>query len=456
MEKQAKIDPLTVARYGTGGALLGGSAAAVLSLAHAIRLARKREKQLSADQSDENTIVIRLPKTDKVARVTCDGNLPVSIKSEDKPKSGTSIIAVKSYRAGFYPNQKMKKGSAEKQADWPTLVSSILAATGGSMLGYSIIDKAYRTSVQRQLKAEEEAARTELMDAMTSRPQKVAESKWLSSFNISLDKSAQLREKSTFGYLDGPMAVAALLTLLGSGGTAYITKKILDNKLKEQQEETYKPPKVQKIVFKSAASLEDGEEQASAADLEGVQGALFLTMDKMSGHEALRHDPEVVKYAEAAETSLDDLYKLAQEQPNMLVSLLSKNPELRKSLQAAYMKEHPFLKHFTGLLNVPGLSNLADKMTYKKVNNAMQPKTAGFVMPSFVGSVLAEKAIKDSITPAPKKPLSAQEEVSAEKMQEFLNNLQLSASDPNAAAYLEDKQDEIRALLAQMAARGDI
>lgn len=449
MNKQA-IDPVTTARHGLGGALLGGSAAAILSLVHAARLARERNKEQEPSETDENTIVITLPSK-KTANVVCDGDMPVAIKKEEKPKAESKVVAAKSYRAGFYPNQKMKSGSFDKQADWPTLTASVLAATGGSMLGYNIIDKAYRQSLQRKLKAEEEAARKELFDVMVQRHNKVA-SDWLSNFDLdlTLDKESSIKEKSTFSYLDAPFAAAALLALLGSGGTAFITKKVLDETLKEQQQD-YKPPKVQKIVFKSASTMEPGEEQLSSDELDAVKTALFLTMDDMGYDRVINKDQDVLKLASSSELDLEELYKLANQQPNILVTMLSKNPELRRSLQTAYMKEHPFLRYFTGALKLPGVGNLADKLTYKKLNSITGSKSAGILMPSFVGSVLAEKALTKAVSKPEKPVLPPDEEVKAEQMQEFLNNLQLSANDPEAAAYLADNQDRIRMLLARMA-----
>lgn len=451
--KTAKIDPMTVARYGLGGAMVGGSLASVISLAHAINLAKRQRKELNPpDETDENTIVLTLPGG-KQAEVKAENGMPVAVRSKASAATSTKRVPAKSYRAGFYPNQKMKK------ANWQTLTASVLAATGGSMLGYHVINKAYQNSLSRKLKAQEEAARMELLDAMSNPGAKTA-SAWLeSNFVVPTEKTAQFREKSHFSYLDAPMAVAALMTLLGTGGTAYITKKILDQKLQEQEKE-FKPPKVQRIVFKSAAGpLEPGEEQASAEDLDCVKCALAVIMDNISGDCRLFSDPEILAAVKQAGTSPAQIYKWANTELNPLVVALQSSPQLRRMIQERAMAQHPILKHLTPALKVPGLSHIADKLTYDKVRSAtddtfgVQRKLAGFVMPSFVGSVLAEKLMAP---PEAKKAPPPDEEVKAEQLQEMLNNIQLSAKDPNAAAYLEANQDKIRAVLGQLAASGKL
>jgi hypothetical protein len=474
MHKTADIDPMTVARHGVGGALLGGSSAAIVSLIHAINLARRQRKEMQdTSETDENTIVLRLPMG-KTAEVTCAGDLPIAIKHTDKPTSVSKKVPAKSYRAGFYPNQEMKT------ADWQTLTASILAATGGGMLGYHLIDKAYRASLQRKLKAQEEASRDELLDSMMHQP-KVGN--WLDDiFSVPEEKEAQFREKSRFSYMDAPFAVAALMALLGTGGTAYITKKILDSKIDEQRTE-FNPPRVQRIVFKSAEGpLEEGEELATADDLEAIHGALAITMDKISGAHALLEHPIIASELAETDKTAEDLYKWAQADVNPLVAFLQNNPQLRQSIQRISMDQHPLLRHFTGMVGLPGISNIADRMLYKKVNsigaglqgmgghgqrlldsitrelgNYDQSKQAlAPISASFIGSTLAEHAMEHAIKRAPKPQMKADDEVEAEKVQEILNNIQLSASDPQAQAYLEENQDKIRVLLGQLAARGTL
>jgi hypothetical protein len=367
-----------------------------------------------------------------------------------------------------------------KVADWQTLTASILAATGGGMLGYHLIDKAYQAALQRKLKSQETAARDELLNSMMQQPKM---GNWLDEmFEVQGEKEAQLREKSRFSYMDAPFAMAALLALLGTGGTAYITKKVLDSKIKEQQGD-FKPPRVNRIVFKSAEGpLEEDEMIATAEDLEAIQGALAVTMDKISGAPALLAHPIIA--AELAETdkTAEDLYKWAQEDVNPLVAFLQSNPQLRQAIQRIYMDQHPVLRHFTGMVGLPGISNIADRMTYKKVNslgeglqssgeqgqrllgsitrelgNYGQAKQAfGGITTSLIGSSLAEGAMGNLMKQKKEAPMPADEEVEAEKVQEILNNIQLAASDPQAQAYLEENQDRIRALLGQLAARGTL
>lgn len=468
MDKIA-IDPTTVARHAAGGMLMGGSTAALISLLHSINLRRRQQKELrDPDESDENTIVIRLPGN-KHAAVSCDEGMPVSVKHVDKPKASNKRVPALTYRKGYYKSQPMLK-TLEKAADWQTLAASILGATGGGILGYKIIDSAYQRSVQRKLKEQERAARQEMLNAMLAKSGSV-----LSAFDLPMDKEA--REKSRFSYLDAPFAVAALMTLLGSGGTAYITKKVLDSKLEEQQK-AFKPPKVQRIVFKSATAAGPDEVQATPDDLECVQASVAVAMDMLDTERKLASCPDVKAELDTAGQTMDQLYKWAQQDVDPLIAYLQSNPKLRRALQRAWMEQHPVLRHFKGVVDLPGISHIADKKLYGKTNElgnqigglsrqtlkrivdafgvrSTQAKTAGFVLPSFVGSVLAEKAVS-SIAGSKPATEPAEEELSKENVQEILRNIQLSATDPKAAAYLEANQEKIRALLGRMAMRGTI
>jgi hypothetical protein len=65
----------------------------------------------------------------------------------------------------------------------------------------------------------------------------------------------------------------------------------------------------------------------------------------------------------------EEIIKNAGADVNPLVAFLQNNPQLRQSIQRISMDQHPLLRHFTGMVGLPGISNIADRMLYKKVNS---------------------------------------------------------------------------------------
>ena len=401
MDKKAGLflpeadDMPTIGRHLLGGAATGGGAAALLSLIHYIRLQKKlsdeQRKIQNPTDTDENTIVLTLP-----------------------PKRATD----------------------EKRANDPaTFALSYLAAIGGGAGMYQLVRKLYHAKLMKEIKAKEDAARTELLDQLTA--PKVAE--------------ATKEAAGTFSYVDAPLGMALLLALLGTGATGYVTKQIMDEKFRQVDRDKYEPPKVTRVLFRSAQpkpeELDESEKAASDDDMDVLRTAVVLHMVKLSGDLSVFDNPDVQAAMQAASLSKEAVLGLT-DKPELsgLLSQLLQQKGLRRSIQSAYMQDHPVLKHFKWALKVPGLSNIADAITYGKLGlkQAMfgMPTSSG-ITNSLIGSLMAEHAVKDDKDAVP--PVQEDPEAMVDK-------IQLSGTDDLSKAFLEQKRERIKQLLLELAA----
>lgn len=527
-EKRAKIDlpfniqPEIVARYGLGGLLTGGALASALNLVHMLReLSRQRAEKVPTE-TDESTLVLTLPPGRKAAaakpapyapakgKYITDGNVGDYDAHEPPPSTGPvnpelGIVNKKSLpitvkRRAVLTNKTMKgkrrQGPREsgqfgvKTANWPTLTAALLAMGAGGGLGYSLIDKLYEI---RRLKAGEkelDTARQEYLDLLA----KDKEAGFNELFTIPQEKLALFGDKKrTFGMIDLPLGLAALAFILGTGGSAYLTKRILD------QLGAKKPPKgvqpaVKRIVFRSTPgeegtnlSEEIGPEEEpkvaeSIEELEKAQeadevfdAALGTYLDIMSGAPAVTGTDAVkAKLAEIGETPAS-LIKTAATDFDSLIATLQANPKLRQLMQGAMMESHPIIKHFKWATKLPVLQQIADAMMYKKINQIFKPATpaapktaeelgfqqlckqAGILAPrladiaaSFYGSTLASQVgDEDESKTVP--------EVSPEeRARELLGRLRLAAEDKPAAEFVMRNKAAIIKILKRLAAEGKI
>ena len=267
---------------------------------------------------------------------------------------------------------------------------------------------------------------------------------------------------STFSYLDVPLGSLLLMTLLGTGATGYLTKKILDERYHAAHTEKYEPPKATRVVFRSQPTtpeqLPEDEKMASAEDEDVLRAALVLHMVKASGDMSIFENPDV-KAAMLTDGSTPQNWMDMTKHPSMqqLFASLMSNQGFRRTVQRTWMQDHPILKHMQWALKVPGLNNIADYMTNRKMAPLLaQPKMAMFGVPtasgitnSIIGSLIAEKADDDQ--PAKAAPVAAQA-----SPEEVANSVQLSAEDPKAQEFLEAKKARIRQLLMELAAQRSV
>lgn len=378
-----KSDIPTILRYGVGGAAVGGGAAAILSLIQKINLDKKlseERRRFANPETDENTIVLRLPA----------------------------------------------KRAEEKQANDPaTFAASSLAALGGGVLSYQLIRKLHHKQVLKELAAREEAARTELLDNM-------------------LAKQSDEKQAADFSGPDSVLGSLLLLGLLGAGGSAYVTKKYLDQQFIEKDRAKYTPPKVNRVIIRTQpadeASLDAHEKVGSDEDMDVLRTISVMHMMKAGNDMRAFEDAEVQAALAAANLTKEAALEMGTGTAmGDAVSGLLGQKDIRRSLQRAYMQDHPMLKHFKWALSVPGLSHIADRMTYSKLG--LQPKVAFMGNPGFTNSLLGS-IMANEVTDRDNKDSGDKQETPATPAagmtpQEMAEDVSVTAGDPQAAATMK-------------------
>lgn len=476
------IDPATVTRFGLGGALTGAGLASALSLAHMIRQANKERKEQQSDVTDEGTIVLTLPKRasslpaelgvqyDKVPEAEEDKNrrdksehtvenprrMATSPKAGKKKKSGKKVRK-DSPRMATMESRKNQLRYTDgrfgmKTANWPTLTTSLLAAGSGGVLGYKLIDKIYEARRLREREKELEQARQEYLDMLKGA------SPLDDVFSIPAEKTAR---KRSFSPVDYPMGLMALAAILGGGGTAYLTKRILDQYNPDM--EVPSDPKLNRIVFRTEGASKTASEQGRTVQA-SFEASLGVYLDVVQGEQNVLAGEDVVKAASDAGVTAAELYKSAGEDYGRLMATLEANPDLRNLIQRATMEQHPILKYFKWSAKLPGIRGVLDDKLYNRVEQSILPqatKTAGLlptpdlkaIMSSFYGSELAERtspaASKDSKEEEQKKRESADPSIK-------LKNMQLVADDPEAMEFIQQNREAILKALQNMSATGQL
>lgn len=440
----------TIARFGVGGAAVGTGAAALMQLLQRMKIEKqldKDERKVRHPETDKDTIVIRIPEK----QANAEGSLSVvelqnlinsllaqheyddrddrqeksAVIKEEHGKyvlydhTGSQVLGKHATRQDALKQERAiqaaKHASTEKRANDPaTFALSWLAALAGGSGAYALMRKLDQKRIVRDLKEREDAAHTALMNEMYSGDEKQA---------------------NTFGPTDDLLGSGLLLTLLGAGATGYITKKIMDEKFKAEDEKSFKAPKVQRIVVRKVPLEEDTDDEkvASDEDLDVLRSALVLHMAKQAGDlDVLIANSGLEK---SAQHSLFTANGPAASLSDSIMELLHSSPDLRHTLQSNYMNMHPILKHFKWALNFRPVASIADKMTFSKVpqllsrfnglfdkgksgmmfgpggiKHAASGKSAGLmdgVTKSLLGSMLADKV--DSQGPIGSGVLSASE-----------------------------------------------
>lgn len=231
------VDWKTVGKWTAGGALAAMPVAAIIKLMNEIKNEREiRKTQYGPSETDENTIVLTLPRA--VA-----------------PK----VAAILGYK--------------QAETDPMTFALRTIGMGAGAVGGYALIDMLYKRYARKQLADEEAKAKNDMLKVM------------MTPKHAEFVKEAQLNTA---------VGAALLLTLLGTGGTAYLTKKILDERSEAVSGNDIPMPKVKRIVFKGqgpartkeelkAANANDIELMKFSADIEYLQAATYMMMDLLRG-----------------------------------------------------------------------------------------------------------------------------------------------------------------------------
>ena len=336
MDKSAllNVDPKAVGRYALGGLITGGASAALLNLVHNIReLSKERKAQQERDKPDENTIVLTIPS--KQAEIHGSPSEPHKIKIHEGSKITTRFLReqTKGKQARHYTGEYGSKIAAH---GWPTLTAASLAALGSGVVGASLVDKIYQQRREKQLKKDLELAKQEYMTALVHGKSAEALDDLFPSFNA----EKQADGDSSFGAISYPMAAAAILTILGAGGTGYLTKKILDAKLQESKEQGLDVPKVKRIVLQSAPSM-DATKHASAEEVESVKAAFALIFDYVGGTRVVLDDPAFVKAAADAGVKPDDVAQKVADDAQDAMAFLRQHPGLMDAASGKLLAHNP-------------------------------------------------------------------------------------------------------------------
>jgi len=434
------IDPLVAARYGLGGALAGGSAAGLLSLVQALRESRRAEQE---EETDENTIVLRLP-----------------------PKTAADTT---------------------KEANWQTLTAALLAGGAGAAGGYTLVDKLVQDRRQAALDEELEAAKQEYLDMLMNPKTAFAQ-----LFHLGAGTEPEELEKTaenTFHALDYPLGLGALAFILGSGGTAYLTKQVLDEM--DRSQGNLKPqgllgkgqPRLSKLVIRSgqpdAMPLEEEEEKLSSDQAHNqllVGAALGVQYDVMGGEAKILNCEKVSAELTKAGSSADELYKAAANGGHWLVSLLDSLPEsVSHSIQHRLANTSGAYKSLSW---IPGMKAVGRFAVKRKIRNSVpQPSSMlnlfkgseavpvvedpeklasviGSVMTSFFGSSLAEgQGAHSPQTPDVTVSGEGQEPPPPE---EIVERLKVVAEGDQAESFVADNSAALHQTLLEMAGKGQL
>ena len=480
MDKKAlTTDMGTVGRFAAGGLITGGGTAALLNLIHMLRQQRAEQKDLGEEaQTDKDTIVVNLPPKGAAVvakfasmykRVETTGNKITKMDKKNNAGGRTSggqfdnPLKVADAEGKEVP---VGDGATKSATGWPTLTLSALAGAGGAGLGVALVDKLYTMRREKLLKDKLEAAQQEYMGALTGKQASAIDE----LFPVSMDKQADTDH--TFGLLNYPLAAAALLTLMGTGGTAYITKKLLDEKLREAQTKGLDIPSVKRIVFRSAstpgapapAQLPAGMKQASAEDMLSLKAAFFIIADKLDTHSRVLGTPEVKQAQAAAGLPTHKLFNLSEGDIGTIMDALNKNPALAKIIVRKGMAARPIMKHFQWAADTtPGLALGKNRIQsfleqfkspaapVAKVAN-ITDRTAAMLLSKTLGEGTGDVA-KSLLGDGGADTAPAND---AGKPKTDLSKVTLSASDPNAEAYLKANKQKVIKILQHMAAEGKI
>lgn len=425
------------------------------------------------------------------------------VKNITTPKASTSIGPKTSsqYRRGGDGTFGFKTAS-----NWQTLTAATLATMGSAMAGSYVVNRIYQMQKEKMLEDKVNAAR---QDYLALLDQGKTASTLDNLFNSFGEKRA---DNGAFGMINYPLAAAALLSILGAGGVGYVTKTLLDERAHDTEHRGLDLPHVKRIVFKTApspvikskgnpepgiqdpsvqdtadtslnksrAAVKQSEELVTPEEIDSIKAALCVHLDMLDSTTKILSDLQVKEAMVAAKTSPRKLFKLAAGQNpeafNTMMEYFKGNPQLRQVIIRAAMAKHPMLSHFSFASDMPIVRNVADKKFYEQLNNTFGPKApvkmAGEgnglmglglqtqVLGSLVGSTLAQNNESEQIA---QDIIDAQTKVREGELAERKahkkinpNDIDISAADPNAKAYLEANKAKVKALVTRLAAQGKL
>jgi len=292
LDRIAELLNTPVAKGLYGGAGLG----ALMALLKNNALDKKVSDIYADEKTDKDTMVLRIP------RRTGDKRAAASTPKRDGSGTSTKELKKTSYRAAFKPGpaprsvvkdheladpRNVKKADVEKSALPRQFQEAlhVLAVLGAGGVGYKAVTALHDKIVDKRLKADEEAARRAFMSSLM--PKRASDE---------MEKEA----------LSAGGTMALLMLLLG-GGSAYVTRDILNARRDRLAGKSYDPPPpINRIVFKSEDADEDDEGTELTQDQ--FKAAFVIKLAEVSGvgadiitDDMLQYCPEFQKVAQATD-----------------------------------------------------------------------------------------------------------------------------------------------------------
>lgn len=263
MSEETKASPAgSVLEVGGKAALGGAAVASILGLARMLaesnRQKRKEEERRRAQAG--NTIVFHIKKRaeDGCGECgSCDGTHATKVESlvERTVRPVSNERQLREVNGRFTDIANGEPEPSEKKADFITNTAAgtgrILAAIGGGVLGYAVVEKIARKAEQNRLKRQISAAQQEYIDLLGRQGVKNAEAfSALFSIGDGTDEAIESLEKEAGIFKDvvgaakgattgaqhlSSAALAAYILL--AGGSAVATKKLLEKRFDPPEQE---------------------------------------------------------------------------------------------------------------------------------------------------------------------------------------------------------------------------
>ena len=325
------VDMKEVGRVAVGGGLTGIGIGSVLNLARHIRMMKRDEaRRKKVNDTTDDTIVLTLPRNIKAAATTPALDKSTGGGETFRITRGKQARAVSSGKFGPKVSAEADKPNIDNTVDmdkcaagWRTLTVGTLAALTSFYAGLSGVNAVYNAVNRKKLKREVDEARQEYIDALQSGTKAASTDAFgqigtdlvFGGVPCAVEKDAEV---GVWGKAQVPLAAIAVLSALGIGSTAYVTKKVLDEQFNEALDEGYDVPKVKRIMFKLEPSTKEENEKRSAAELaesENLKMAALATiciyMDCLSGVPRFTGIKEVKEALDKTELGHDGVMKLA-------------------------------------------------------------------------------------------------------------------------------------------------
>jgi len=384
MDKQSQLKtPQALAYYtqrAAAGGGIGATVAALVSLVHSMRTGIKERAEAKNElEPDENTIVLTLPS--KKAFVN-DGPCNKIKKKEGSKTKHTAAVYNDQFRNppnGRFSNKINKYAEDKATADqkvWATIFA-ILGGAGGYMGVNSVYNKYRKNYLNKEL----ERSKKEYLDQVIPQMNKVSgfvekafgfdtvrnringQTK-KAQFTGFRDYASSLGKKVGIKATDNALAYALLFLLAGTGGTAYLTKRILDahRERLEGDSYTYRPPKLNRVIFKSQPGTIESPETSDAPiassmtpeEEDHVKAAFWVIHDVVSGRNCLDKQPDLASIFKQHNTSVEKIAEKLDKSTDIFDKEVI--DEMPPSLSSSIVKQVKSASFLDNIKNV--LSNL--------------------------------------------------------------------------------------------------